>query len=142
MGYSKLDNIIVTCNNIISVDGGKVMHGMKSTDNGFKGFGELYFSWIKKNHIKAWKKHKIMTLNLVVPYGKVEFLFYDEVLNNFKKIIIGSENYKRITVPPEIWFGFKGHYEESSLVVNCANILHDPSEVEKMSIKDMPFRGD
>ncbi len=142
MGLSKLDKIIVTENKVIKVDGGDVMHGMKSIDPGFKGFGELYFSWVQNNYIKAWKKHKVMTLNLVVPFGKVEFLFYDEGFNNFKKIIISAENYKRITVPPDIWFGFKGQYEEFSLVVNCADIVHDPSEVDVKSILDIPFPGD
>ena len=99
---------------------------MKSTDNGFKGFGELYFSWIKKDVVKAWKKHNLMTLNLIVPFGKVEFLFYDENFNNRKKLTIGIDNYNRITVPPKVWFGFKGCYKDSSLVVNCANICHDP----------------
>ena len=142
MGLSKLDKIVVTDNKIISVDGGNVMHGIKSIDHGFVGFGEVYFSWIKNNSIKAWKKHKLMTLNLIVPFGKVEFLFCDDEFNDNKKIIIGSENFKRITVPPGIWFGFKGHYKESSLVVNCTDILHDPSEVDVMSIKDKPFSGD
>ena len=121
---------------------GDIQKVISKKSQNFKGFGELYFSWVQNNYIKAWKKHKVMTLNLVVPFGKVEFLFYDEGFNNFKKIIISAENYKRITVPPDIWFGFKGQYEEFSLVVNCADIVHDPSEVDVKSILDIPFPGD
>ena len=85
MGGSILDKIIISENKIIPVEGGNVLHGMKSIDNGFNGFGEIYFSWIKENNVKAWKKHNLMTLNLIVPLGKVEFLFYDENFNNKKK---------------------------------------------------------
>ena len=74
---SKLDKIIVTDNKVIKVDGGNVMHGMKSMIL-FKGFGELYFSWVQ-NYIKAWK-HKLMTLNLVVPFKKLNFYFTMKVL--------------------------------------------------------------
>ena len=33
------------------------------------GFEEAYFSLIDKDAVKAWKRHKTMTLNLVVPLG-------------------------------------------------------------------------
>lgn len=57
---------------------GDVFHGMKKNDDGFAGFGEAYFTTINVNQIKGWNKHKIMTLNLVVPVGKVIFVLFDE----------------------------------------------------------------
>ena len=74
-----IENIIVTKLDQIEVDGGNVMHAMKSTDPGFINFGEAYFSKIGYNKIKAWKRHKKMTLNLVVPYGKIEFVFIENI---------------------------------------------------------------
>ena len=50
-------------------------------------FGEIYFSNINSLCIKAWKKHKIMTLNLIVPIGKVRFVFHDK---NFQINIEGN----------------------------------------------------
>ena len=76
-----------------------------------------------------------MTLNLVVPVGEVKFVFYyPELDNKFHEEVIGENNYKRITVPPEIWFGFKGESHSSSLVLNVANIKHDPNEVQNEPI--------
>ena len=62
-----LEGVILTPLKIINVSEGDVFHGMKSIDNGFKGFGEAYFSSIKMGMIKAWKRHHIMTLNIIVP---------------------------------------------------------------------------
>ena len=70
-----VNEIILTDLKKISTNGGNVLHYLKSTDEGFNKFGEVYFSWINKNSIKAWKKHTKMTLNLVVPLGKVKFVF-------------------------------------------------------------------
>ena len=140
MGSIILDKILITKNKVISVEGGDVMHGIKSNSPGFNNFGELYFSWIDYNYIKAWKKHNLMSLNLMVPLGIVKFIFYDENFKNFRTITTGYKNCERITVPPGIWFGFKGCFDKKSLVVNCADIHHDPSEVEKKSISDFPFR--
>ena len=39
---------------------------------------EAYFSIIKPGYIKAWKLHKKMTMNIVVPIGSVQFVFYDK----------------------------------------------------------------
>ena len=38
--------------------GGDVLKVLKKRDKSFKGFGEVYFSWIKYKSIKAWKYHK------------------------------------------------------------------------------------
>ena len=46
------NNIILTPLKIIPVNGGDVLHGIKETDINFQGFGELYFSWIKKNIVR------------------------------------------------------------------------------------------
>ena len=60
----------------------------------------MYFSWINKNSIKAWKKHTKMTLNLVVPLGKVKFVFHNPKQPDvFREETIGEDNYKRLTVP-------------------------------------------
>ena len=37
--------------------------------------------------------------------------------------------YVRLTVPPGIWFGFKGKAAGKSLLLNIADIVHEPNEV-------------
>ena len=126
------DKVFLTQENIISTDGGNVLHGMKKSDKFYKGFGEIYFSWIEKDYIKAWKKHKSMVMNLIVPYGEVKFVFFDEGKKNYIHKTIGFSNYKRLTVLPGVWFGFQGLSSPKNLVVNIANIPHDDNEVERL----------
>ena len=59
-----IEGIVITNLKRISVPDGDILHGMKKTDVGYKDFGEIYFSYILKDKIKAWKIHKKMTLNL------------------------------------------------------------------------------
>ena len=51
---------------------------MKETSAGYAGFGEAYFSQVDKGAIKAWKRHKKMTLNLLVPVGEIKFVLFDD----------------------------------------------------------------
>ena len=85
-----LDDIIVTSLQRIPTFGGNVLHALKKSDAGFNEFGEVYFSWIENKCIKAWKCHQRMTLNLVVPVGKVNFVFhstkeYSQLMQSFVK---------------------------------------------------------
>ena len=130
--------ILVTPLNRISNVHGDILHAMKKTDPGYLGFGEVYFSTIKKGAIKAWKRHIRMTLNLVVPVGNIQFVFMDDE-GNFLVETIGEERYVRLTVPPGIWFGFRGLNSPYSLLMNCANISHEPDEIERKELNIIKF---
>lgn len=118
---------------------GNLFHIIKRKSNGYKGFGEAYFSWVKSKKIKGWKKHYKMTLNLLVPVGKVQFVFFSENNKTFRSFIIGENSYYRLTVPPKIWFAFKGISKTKSLVLNFANISHKFDTIKKMSLNKIKF---
>lgn len=124
---------------------GQVMHVMKKNDLNFTGFGETYFSTILFKKIKGWKFHNKMHMNLIVPKGKVRFIFYDDSIvnlnkNNFKEIILSNKEYKMLYVPPKIWFAFQGLSKPESIILNFANIIHDKSEVKNLNINKINYK--
>jgi len=139
MGAMILDQILVTPLKRIPLPGGDVLHALKCTEESFNDFGEAYFSVIKFGAIKAWKRHLRMVLNLIVPAGQVRFVFCLDGTGEFRNEEIGADRYARITVPPGVWFGFKGLTSPESLVLNIANIPHDPSEVEHLDLGDIEY---
>ncbi len=134
-----LNSIIETPLAKIKSAGGDVMHALKKTDEGYSSFGEAYFSIVNFNSIKAWKMHSIMTMNLIIPSGSVGFVFFDSLTNEFKTVTAGNNNYIRITVPPKIWFGFKGLDKGSNLILNVANVSHDPKEIFRKDINEISY---
>lgn len=137
-----LSNVFVTELRRIDVTGGDVMHAIKKEDLQSDGFGEAYFSWISAGAIKAWKRHLRMTMNLIVPVGNVRFVFraVDALgVDQFRVEEIGENCYARITVPPGIWFGFRGMGEAKSLILNVASIPHDPQEVERVGLAEINY---
>lgn len=125
--------IIVTPLKRVPVAGGDVLHAMKCSDPGFVDFGEAYFSQVELGSVKAWKRHLRMTLNLVVPLGAVQFVFVDDA-GMEREEVVGQDRYVRLTIPPGIWFGFKGLVAPYSLLLNLADIPHDPDEVERKEV--------
>ena len=140
MGKSILNKIKVTPLKIVKVAKGNIMHIAEKRDLKNKIFSEAYFSKIKFGKVKAWKYHLKMTLNLVVPYGKVQFVFYSKKKGIFKVIKIGKNNYSRLTVPPKIWFGFKGISKPESIILNITNVGHNPKEILRCKTDDINFK--
>ena len=140
MGVVSLTDILVTPLRRIPTIGGDVMHALKDSDDGFNGFGEVYFSWVEQGAIKAWKYHQHMTLNLVVPLGEISFVFHIKDQENcFRTENIGEEKYVRLTVPPGIWFGFQGRGSGQSLLMNLADMAHDPDEVLRKKTSEIVY---
>ncbi|MDD4993352.1 MAG: dTDP-4-dehydrorhamnose 3,5-epimerase [Paludibacter sp.] len=131
-----IDGLLLTPLKQIYHPKGDVFHAMKQSDAGFAGFGEAYFSTIHCSDIKPWKKHLRMTLNFIVPVGEIRFVIYDDRADSATKgaffdITLGSGNYKRITIPPNVWVAFSGIGKDLNLLLNLANLEHDPAEVER-----------
>jgi len=139
VGGMNLDDILITPLARIATSGGDVLHAMKQSDAGYSGFGEAYFSWVAAGAVKAWKRHTRMTMNVVVPVGQARFVFRLDGTEEFRVEEIGVARYARLTVPPGIWFGFKGLLEPQSLVLNIASIPHDPNEVERLTLSEIKY---
>ena len=78
-----MDGIILTPLTQIYNPKGDIFHAMKKTSDGYEGFGEAYFSTIPKGTVKPWKKHKLMTLNIIVPVGKIKFVLKISAYHSF-----------------------------------------------------------
>lgn len=143
MGGVNLSDIKVISQKRIKTEGGDVLHGLKLCEDSFINFGEFYFSFIEKNAVKAWKCHTRMTMNLIVPVGDVRFVFYKKLedgKDQFRIEEIGENNYARITVPPGIWFGFKGLTLKRNLIANLADLTHDKDEVKRLLGSDINYK--
>ena len=128
-----IEGVQLSPQKIIAVEGGDVLHGLKATDPGFRGFGEAYFSTIENGCVKAWKMHKKMVLNFLVPVGRIRFVIHDTNQPGvFDEITLSRENYQRLTIQPGLWVGFTSDNEGPNLLMNLASIPHDPDEIERL----------
>ena len=129
----KIQGVLFSPVKKINHDNGNLLHIIRNFDEGFDGFGEAYISTINYNKIKAWKKHVKMTTNMVVPIGKVKMIIFDDrpgSLTNgvFNEYIMSINNYCRLTIPPNLLYGFMGLDKSVNMIINVASISHDPNE--------------
>lgn len=124
---------------------GDIYHGMKISDIGYVGFQEAYFSTINSGVIKPWKKHLKMTLNLIVPFGEIKFVLFDDRENSFTngqylEVKLSLNNYFRLTVTPGVWMAFRGEADSVNLLLNIANLEHDPEEIVRLDLDQIPYK--
>ena len=119
----------------IKDDRGAVFHHLKYTSSSYKGFEEVYISKTFPQKIKGWKKHLKMTQNFCVPVGSFKFVLFDDrpdsatfnVINEF--VIDEEHNYRLLSIPPNVWYGFECLSSYPGIIVNLSNLVYDPSEI-------------
>jgi len=139
-----IEGVLSTPISIIETEGGDVLHGLKLSDPGYSGFGEAYFSSVDAGFVKGWKRHHRMVLNLVVPFGQVHFVLYDDreessTFGEFQEFTLSKNNYYCLTVPPLLWMAFQGQGDFGGTLLNIASIPHSPDEVDRKEIGQIPF---
>ena len=139
-----INDIKITPLKIISDDRGKVMHMLRKDSAIFDKFGEIYFSTIFKDSIKAWHLHREATLNYSCIKGKVRLVLFDDrekssTKGKYQEIILSPVSYVLVTIPPNIWNGFKNLDNEESIIANCLTIPHNEKEMVRKDPFDKSF---
>lgn len=137
-----IDGVIVTPLRIIRDIRGEVRHGMRATDPHFAGFGEAYFSVVTPGMRKGWKRHRRMTMNLIPVAGTTRFEIHDDRPDSptsgmTATIELSPEGpYACLTVPPMTWLAFEAVSDEPAIILNVADIVHDPEEADNRPLLD------
>ena len=139
-----IHDVKITPLKIISDNRGKVIHMLRTDSQVFEKFGEIYFSTIYHQSIKGWHLHKESTLNYVCIKGKVKLVLFDNRKESstkgvYQELILSPEDYFLVTIPPNIWNGFKGLDKTESIIANCLTLPHDEKEMVRKDSFDKSF---
>ena len=134
---------IIKKNQIVD-DRGIILHMLRVDDKNYKKFGEIYFSTVNPNKIKAWHFHKLMTLNYAVVHGSIKLVLYDDrdeskTKGTIQEIILSNENHYLVSIPPKIWNGFCSSNNKHAILANCSDIPHDKEEIIRLPFDDPKF---
>jgi dTDP-4-dehydrorhamnose 3,5-epimerase len=137
----EIDGVIITDLKKFSDHRGNVLTMMRSDSKLFDKFGEIYFSTVFCNSIKAWHFHKNAVLNYACIKGRVRLVLFDDRKNSnskgkYNEYILTPDNYFLITIPSLVWNGFVGLDKEESIIANCLNLPHDEDEMERREYND------
>jgi len=134
----KISGVKISDLKVIKTPKGDILKYLSKKNKFFQGFGEIYFSEIKKQKTKGWNYHKRNSCAIAVPFGRVKFHLIDgrkksKTFNKELQILISKKNFKLLIIPPGIWFSFKS-LDKISIVANLLNKIHSKTETKKSNI--------
>lgn len=110
----------------------------------FKKFGQAYITVAFPNVVKAWHSHKIQTDNMVCINGNAKLVLYDNRKDSstykmINEIFFGEKNPLLISIPPNIWHGFKAIGSKKITVLNIPTELYNYDEPDEYRL---PYNTD
>ncbi|MEO0131117.1 MAG: dTDP-4-dehydrorhamnose 3,5-epimerase family protein [candidate division WOR-3 bacterium] len=133
---------------IIPDERGFVLEILRSDDNIFTKFGQVYISVAYPGIIKAWHYHKRQTDFFTIIKGMAKVVLYDyrENSQTYKEInefFIGELNPLLIKIPPLVLHGFKPLGNEPAYLLNIPTEVYNYENPDEYRIdyksKEIPY---
>jgi dTDP-4-dehydrorhamnose 3,5-epimerase len=125
---------------VIPDERGWLMEILRSDDNVFEKFGQVYFTSAYPGIVKGWHLHKKQIDNFVCVNGMVKVVLYDvrensPTHNELNEFFIGEKNPMLISIPPFIYHGFKAIGTENALCINVSTNPYNYEEPDEFRLK-------
>jgi dTDP-4-dehydrorhamnose 3,5-epimerase len=115
---------------------GMVMELLRSDDELFEKFGQVYLSTVYPGVVKGWHYHKIQTDNFAIVRGMAKVVLYDDrdgssTRGELAELFIGEQNPVLLKIPPMVLHGVKGIGAEPAYMINCPTEPYDPEHPDE-----------
>jgi len=130
---------------IIPDERGRLMEILRSDDECFIKFGQIYLTTVYPQVVKAWHYHKVQVDNFAVVKGMVKVVLYDQradssTYKELNEFFIGDYNPLLIQIPNMVVHGFKCIGGSEALVINCPTEKYDYNSPDEFRIN--PYKND
>jgi dTDP-4-dehydrorhamnose 3,5-epimerase len=118
---------------------GKLLEILRSDDEIFEKFGQVYITTAYPGVIKAWHSHKFQDDNLTCIKGMAKIVLCDlrKGSPTYKKInefFAGEYNPVLIHIPRLVWHGFKCLSEEECIVLNIPTNVYNYESPDELRL--------
>ena len=108
---------------VIPDERGRLMEILRSDDQMYEAFGQVYMTTAYPGIVKSWHFHKLQSDNFTCVYGKVLFALYDGRVDSpthgqINDFIMSPDKPLLIHIPKEVYHGFKNIGDSEALVIN------------------------
>lgn len=140
-----IDGVKIKKLSVIPDERGRLMEILRSSDDLFIKFGQLYMTSAYPGVVKGWHYHKVQTDNFAVVKGMMKVVLYDgrkdsATLGKVNEFFMGIHNSLLLQIPPYVFHGFKCISEEDAIVINCPTEVYDYDNPDEFRIH--PYNND
>ena len=134
---------------VIPDERGRLMEIMRSDDECFRHFGQVYATTTYPHVVKAWHYHKIQTDNVTVVKGMLKLVLYDPrdgspTKGEINEFFIGEHNPRLVQIPPQIYHGWMCVSEQEAIAVNIPTEAYNREKPDEYRVhpheNDIPYQ--
>ena len=148
MGENMIEGVKTKKLRVIPDERGWLMEILRSDDEIFDKFGQVYVTTAYPDVVKAWHYHKKQTDNFTCIKGMMKVALYDarEDSPNYKEVnefFVGEKNPILISVPPGVYHGFKAIGTETAYFLSIPTLPYNYDEPDEYRLppdtKEIPY---
>ena len=130
---------------VIPDERGRLMEILRSDDDLFVKFGQLYMTTAYPGIVKGWHYHKKQVDNFCVVRGMIKLVLCDQrkrsrTHGEINEFFMGLHNPILVQIPAVVLHGFKCIGDEEAIVINCPTQVYDYKQPDEFRID--PFSNE
>ncbi len=125
-----IDGVAVKKIRVIPDERGRLMEILRSDDDLFEKFGQVYMTTTYPGVIKAWHYHLKQDDNVTVVQGMLKLVLFDGRENSpthgeVNEFFLGIHQPLLVHIPRNVYHGWKCVSSEEAIAVNCVTEPYD-----------------
>jgi dTDP-4-dehydrorhamnose 3,5-epimerase len=125
---------------VVPDERGWLMEILRSDDDLFHKFGQVYLTTAYPGVVKAWHLHKKQTDNFTCIHGMMKVALYDDredspTYKEINEFFVGDRNPMIISVPPYVYHGFKAVGEKTAYFVSIPTLPYNYDEPDEYRLE-------
>lgn len=143
-----IDGVKIKHLRVIPDERGWLMEILRSDDEIFQQFGQVYITTAYPGVVKGWHYHKKQTDNFTCVHGMMKVVLYDaregsSTKGTIMEFFVGEKNPILISVPPGVYHGFKGIGTETAYFLSVPTRPYNYQEPDEYRLppdtKEIPY---
>lgn len=125
-----IEGVILKKLKVLPDERGRLMEILRSDDEFFEKFGQVYMTTAYPGVVKGWHYHKKQADNMAVVQGMMKIVLYDgrkksKTYGEINEIFAGTHNPVLVHIPVFVYHGFKCISEKEALVINIPTEVYN-----------------
>lgn len=140
MPRSLIDGVKTKTLKVLPDERGRLMEILRSDDEIFEKFGQVYLTTAYPGVVKAWHYHNEQTDHFTCVRGMMKVVLYDArkespTMGEINEFFIGDHNPLMVKIPPGVFHGFKCISESEAIIINVPTTTYNYENPDEYRIE-------
>jgi len=143
-----IDGVETKALKVIADERGRLMEMLRTDDQIFEEFGQVYLSTTYPGVVKGWHSHQEQTDNIICVRGMIKLVIYDNRPGSCSKgrineFFIGEHHPVLVKIPPRLHHGWKCIGRSEAYIINVASRVYNYDQPDEIRVNphqnDIPY---